>query len=134
MPALGDRLDEPEEISATDHREAAEQANRCVERLNQDPDNVPAREKLGRLLAEHLGRADQGIEQLTLLLDMPGQPDLKRAEWLGTIAAWHLKYLQDNERGKFLLEKLIQEFPKSAQALAAQRRLRLLETAAKLAG
>ncbi len=134
MPALGDRLDEPEETSATDHREAAEQANRCVEKLTQDPDNVPAREKLGRLLAENLGRAEQGIEQLTLLLDMPGQPDLKRAEWLGTIAAWHLKYLQDNERGKFLLEKLIQEFPKSAQALAAQRRLRLLETAAKLAG
>jgi hypothetical protein len=134
MPALGDRLDEKEESAATDHRAAAETANRCVEKLTEDPDNVAAREKLGRLLAENLGRPEQGIEQLTLLLDMPNQPDARRADWLGTIAAWHLKYLQDNERGKFLLEKLIQEFPTSAQALAAQRRLRLLETAAKMAG
>jgi hypothetical protein len=130
LPALGDRLDEAEETPTMSHQEAAQLANLCVEKLNQDPDYVPAREKLGRLLAENLGRTEQGIEQLTLLLDISGQPDAKRADWLATIAAWHLKYLHDTERAKFLLEKLIQEFPQSAQALAAQRRLRLLQTAA----
>jgi hypothetical protein len=58
---------------------------------------------------------------------MPDQPDPKRAEWLGLIAAWHLKYRQDPESARHALERLIQEFPQSAQAFAARRRIRLLD-------
>jgi hypothetical protein len=53
---------------------------------------------------------------------------MKLAEWLGLIAAWHLKYRQDVEAGRACLSRIIQEFPRTPQALAAQRRLQLLAT------
>ena len=46
-----------------------------------------------------------------------------RAEWLGLIAAWQIKYRQDLEAGRKTLERLVREFPQSPQAFAARRRL-----------
>jgi hypothetical protein len=129
LPALGDRLDEPPAAlqSEPERRSAAREANACVERLKQDPNNVPAREKLARIFAEQLSQADLGIEQLTLLLNMPDQPDGKRAEWLGLIAAWHIKYKGDLGTGRKFLERLVEEFPETPQAFAARHRIELME-------
>ena len=128
LPALGDNLDSaaPEPGSKLERRKAAEMANACVEKLKQDPNNVSARERLARLFAEQLDRADQGIEQLGLLLGMPDQPEARRAEWLGLTAAWHLKYRRDSEAAREILERLVREFSQTPQALAAQRRIRLM--------
>jgi hypothetical protein len=129
MPALGDTIDDapaPSESGRERHKDAAA-ANACVEILKRDPDNVAARERLARLFAEHLDQPDRGIEQVTLLLDMPDQPDVRRAEWLGLIAAWHIRYRQDTDAGRQILERLLREFPKSPQAFAARRRLQLLD-------
>ena len=133
LPALGDSIDRapaPPE-SAMERHKAAEAANACVEILEQAPDNVPARERLARLFAEHLDQPDQGIEQVTLLLDMPDQPDARRAEWLGLIAAWHIRYRQDADAGREVLQRVINEFPQSPQALAARRRLQLLDAGSR---
>jgi hypothetical protein len=133
LPALGDALDDapvPAESKMERHQAAAD-ANTCIERLKQTPDNVPARERLARLLAEHLDQPNQGIEQVTLLLDMPDQPDARRAEWLSLIAAWHIRYREDIDAGREALQRLIREFPKSPQAFAARRRLQLLDAAAR---
>jgi hypothetical protein len=129
LPALSDTLDAapPPPVSDTDRRQAAAEANDCVEILRGDPNNVPARERLARLFAERLGQPDLGIEQVTLLLDLPDQPDARRAEWLGLIAAWHLRYRQDAEAGRKVLERLIRECPATPQALFARRRLQLLD-------
>jgi hypothetical protein len=129
LPALGDSLDEapPPPDSGPDRHKAAQDANACVARLKEDPDNVTVREKLARLFAEHLDRADLGIEQLMLLLDMPDQPEARKAEWLGLAAAWHIRYRRDLDTGRKLLERLIEGFPHTPQALAARRRVRLLE-------
>jgi hypothetical protein len=129
LPALGDSIDQepaPAE-SAPERHKAAEAANECVEILKQDSNNVPARERLARLFAERLDQPDLGIEQATLLLDLPDQPDARRAEWLGLIAAWHIRYRHDPENGRKALEQLIREFPNSPQAFAARRRLQLLD-------
>jgi len=128
LPALGDNLDEPPAPpeSELDRQTSARLANACVQQLKQDPDNVAAREKLARLFAERLNQPDLGIEQAMLLLNMPDQPDTKRAEWLGLTAAWHLKYRQDLDAGRRVLERLVQEYPQSPQALAARHRLELL--------
>ena len=132
LPALGDRLDEPDAPAETlDRPKAAQAANACVERLKQDPDNVAARERLARLFAENLDRADLGLEQIGLLLDMPGQPHNKRAEWLGTMGAWQIRYRHDLDAGRQLLERLIRDYPESPQAFAARRRLELMERAAQ---
>jgi len=129
LPALADISDEtggqrPTEISKV---EAAAQANQYVERLKQDPDNVPAREELARIFAERLDRLELGMEQLELLSAMPGQPDRKLAEWLSLMAVWQIRYRPDSDAGKTLLERLVREFPQSPQAFAAQRRLNLME-------
>jgi hypothetical protein len=126
MPALSDDLDEPPPESTVSAARAREMANECVQRLNADPNNVHARERLARILTEMLEKPELGIEQINLLLSMPDQTELKRAEWLGTIAAWHIRYRNDAETGRGFLERVIREFPESPQALVARRRLRLM--------
>jgi len=129
LPALSDAIDEapPAPETGKERHQAAEAANACVETLKHDPNNVPARERLARLFAEQLDQPDHGIEQVTLLLDLPDQPDARRAEWLGLIAAWHIRYRHDPAAGRKTLERLLREFPHSPQAFAARRRLQLLD-------
>ena len=129
LPALGDQLDEqpPAPMTEPERQKAAAEANAFVERLKEDPNNVSAREKLARLFTERLGRPELGIEQVNLLLDISDQPEGKRAEWLGLIAAWHIKYQRDFQNGQKCLERLVREFPASPQALAARRRLEQIQ-------
>jgi len=129
LPALGDKLDEPPAPvdAQAARRKAAQDANACVERLKQDPNNIVARERLARIFTEDLNQPDLGLEQLTLLLNMPDQSELKRADWLGLVAAWHIKFKHDPITGRKFLERLLHEFPETPQAFAARRRLELLE-------
>ena len=68
---------------------------------------------------------------MALLLDMPEQPESRRAEWLGLVAAWHIRYRHDSDAGRRALERVIREFPHTPQALAARRRLQLLDANSK---
>jgi hypothetical protein len=133
MPALNDSLgeDQAENPPSVSREEATASANQFVEILKQDPNNVPARENLARTFAEQLGQPALGIEQIGLLLDMPEQPPEKLAGWLSLLAAWHIKYRNDPEAGKRFLHRLIQDFPQSPQAFAAQRRLYLMDMEAR---
>jgi hypothetical protein len=134
MPALADQLDEPPApvLSAADRDQAAALANQTVEKLRSDPDDVAAREKLARILAEQLGRTELAMDQLELLIAMPNQPESKVAEWLSGMAAWEIRYRQDGAAAKRILERLIREYPHTAQAFAAQRRLNLIEMEARV--
>jgi hypothetical protein len=132
LPALGDQLDTPVPPLPMDRERATKLANSSVEKLKENPNNTRAREKLARILAEQLDQALLGIEQITLLLNMPDRSDAERAEWLGLIAAWHIKYCQDPDTGRKFLERLVHEFPNSAQAFAARRRLELLDRELKI--
>ena len=68
MPALNEDLDQAEEktVSETNLGDAERAANQCVEKLEREPKDIAAREKLARILAERLGQAELGIEQLEL--------------------------------------------------------------------
>jgi hypothetical protein len=135
LPALGDSFDgEPEPAPAVNQDKAVATANACVQQLKQDPNNISAREKLARTFAEQLEQADRGIEQLALLLNLPDQPDSRRAEWLGLTAAWHIKYRRDADAGRKALERLIEEFPRTPQAFSARRRLQLLDRERQASG
>jgi len=129
LPALGDHFDDapPPELSDLERHRSATAAQDCVRTLEKDPDYIPAREKLARLLAERLDQPEQAIEQLKLLLEISGQPDRQRAEWLSLMAAWQMKYCHDLETGFRLLQQVVQDFPNTPQALAATHRLRLKE-------
>jgi hypothetical protein len=132
LPALRDE-ETFEAVPVTAAQEAQAQndaltlADRCVEKLNREPNDHAAREELAFVMAEKLGKAEQGIEQLELLLEVPGTPENKRADWLSTIAAWHFRYRRDREAGRTILRQLMQEHPHSVQAFTAQRRLNLME-------
>jgi len=136
LPALGDNLDHRsgESEPKMERKQAARLANACVEKLKRNPDNVAAREKLARIFAEQLERADLGIEQIDLLLNMPNQPEAKRPEWVGLIAAWHLKYRQDLDSGRRALERLVKEFPATTQAITAKYRLEQLDRELRVKG
>ena len=107
--------------------EAVASAKDCVAKLTTDPNDVPAREKLACLFTERLDKVKEGLEQLTLLLNMPDQPDQKKTEWLRLSAEWHIDYRRDVPNGRKILERLIREFPQSAEAVSAQRRLKALD-------
>jgi hypothetical protein len=128
LPEASHELDDELADGPTlDVDEATRQANQCVAKLNHEPNNALIREQLARLLAEPLGQVELGIEQLGSLLDMPDQPENKKAEWLALIAAWHLKFNADPERAKIFMERLVAEYPHTPQAFAAQRKLNLLK-------
>lgn len=129
LPALSDELENPAGAapSERDPAQAKAQADRCVERLKQNPNAVEAREQFATILAERLGEADLAIEQVELLLAMPDQPERKYAEWVAMVAAWQMKYRQDPGAARARLEQLVREFPQSPQAFAAQRRLNVME-------
>jgi hypothetical protein len=127
LPALTGNLDEPpDQGPALSRPDALALVQECVERLKKNPNEIAPRERLASLLAESVGKADLGIEQIQLLLDMPGQPAEKKAEWLSQKAAWHLRYRRDREAAKAVLTLLVTEYPQTAQAFAGQRWLNLL--------
>ena len=102
-------------------------ADKWVEKLRRNPNDAEARERFAILLAEQLGKVDLAIEQVELLLAMPDPPDQKPAEWLALVAAWRIKYQQNRDAAVLALKRLIQLYPQSPQAFAAQRRLSLME-------
>ena len=106
--------------------EAAYIAKQCVEALKKNPDDVAARERFARVLADSLGDSKTAIEQLELLLAMPKQSTDKRADWLLTIAHWHGRYRNDLENARLVYQEVMRDFPDSRYAVMAQRRLNLL--------
>jgi hypothetical protein len=129
LPALGDAFDAEDlkENKPSERAQALRTANDCVERLRLDPNNTTIRERFARVLADQLDSPDKAIDQLQLLVGLSSQPESKRAEWMGLIAAFHLKHRKDTEAGRAVLEKIVNEFPRLPQALAARRRLQLLD-------
>lgn len=124
LPRVPDETNTP--ASTIPRAEAAVAANECVEALKKNPDDIAAREKFARLLADNLSQANTGIEQLELLLAMPNQPARKRGEWLMTSAAWHARHLQDVERAKLIYEEVLRDFRDTPHAFVAQQRINLL--------
>ena len=104
--------------------------NQLTDQLTRNPNNVADRERLAHLLAEPLGQVATAIEQLELLVNMGDQPDVKRAEWLSLIATWQLKLQADEPSAQQTLARIVDEFPATPQAFAAQRRISLLKAEA----
>ncbi len=74
LPGLQEMVETPPPPTQTKH-EAASRAAACVEQLKLDPNNVELREEFARLLADRLEKADVAIDQVNLLLEMPGQAE-----------------------------------------------------------
>jgi hypothetical protein len=119
-------------LAGLSRQEAFARSQHCVQRLTSNPDDIPAREELARLWAEGLDQVEMGVEQLELLLAMPGAPPAKAAEWLGLMASWQLRFPPNLSAARSVLERLLRHYPQSPQAFAAQRRLNLMDLEAKM--
>jgi len=129
-PALDDSGAPPP--ARMSRQEAAARSQQCVERLRNDPNDIAARENLARLYAEGLEHVDMGLEQLALLLELPGAPPSKAAEWLALMASWHLKDPPNPSAAREILERLVRLHPNTPQAFLAQRRLNLMGIETKM--
>jgi hypothetical protein len=121
---------DPSSSSELDTHQAIAAANACVKKLNLEPNDLVAREKLARLLVERLDQIDEGLDQLMLLIDIPEAPEPKRAQWLGLAANWHLAYRHDADTYRKFLQRLVEEFPHSPEAADAEKRLQSRESEA----
>jgi tetratricopeptide (TPR) repeat protein len=134
LPALADPLDRREEGESDEEGEVeavVARANLLTARLEHDPNDPEPREELARLLADRLGRVEQAIEQVRLLLAMENTPEDRVPEWLALLAAWHLKQGQPRDRARGYLETLVRDYPGTPQAMVARRRLNVMDLARK---
>ena len=134
LPALGSHIDHLEEAAGTPAalKQAAARANECVSKLEQDPDNMPIREELARILAERLEQAAPAVEQIELLLGMPNVTAEQAARWMALEAAWQIKYLRNEKAARETLERIIHSHPESVHAEAARRRITLMDMEMKI--
>jgi hypothetical protein len=130
LPSL---TEEPRAIKAVSRSEAALEANRLSEKLTEDPNDISARETLAVVLAEKLGKTTLGVEQLKLLLEMADSADEQKAKWLAQVAIWEFEAEKNEEKFRGALHDLIANYPQTAQAFAAQRKLFLLGNGAAAA-
>ncbi len=129
LPTLAENSDpvQAPPANGSSREEAAAEANRLSDKLTDDPDDIPTRERLAQVLAEKLGKIDLAIEQLTLLTGISTATEEQRAKWFAQIASWDYNSTQDKDRFMQGLRRIIAEFPQTTHAFAAQRRLYLLE-------
>ncbi len=127
LPSLREQYPTPSPATSGSRSDAAAEANRLSEKLTDNPDDIPTREKLALVLAEKLGKVELAIEQLTLLGAVPEASDEQKAKWLGQIASWDFNRTKDKDQFRSVLRTIIRTFPATSHAFAAQRRLYLLE-------
>ena len=134
LPALHDPLDEATAppVAPLGAKEATARAAQLNARLKNQPNDLPPREELARILAGPLNQPEAAIAQVETLLSQPDQPPEKSAAWLGLIGAWQIERLHDLDAGRKTLQRLIREHPQSPTAFAAQRRLLHLDMEEKL--
>lgn len=125
MPTLVKISDSENDVLPPDL--AAAQANQYTEKLKRNPNDIPSRVALAKLLAEQLGKVDLALEQMELLLDMPQKTEKQAASWLNLMAEWQMRFHHDAKAAQKLWERLLGDYPNTVEAFTAQRRLAFLK-------
>ncbi|MGZ8899578.1 MAG: hypothetical protein ACXW3Z_05735 [Limisphaerales bacterium] len=127
LPSLAENSAPTPIADPSNRKEAAAEANRLSDKLTEDPNDIPTREKLALVLGEKLGKIDLAVEQLALLGELPDATEEQKSKWLAQIASWEFNRDKDAEKFQNALRQIIREYPQTSHAFAAQRRLYLLE-------
>ena len=114
--------------------EAVSRSEVLVERLKRNPNDPEPREELALLLAGSLNHPALAIEQMELLLEMPGIAENRKAEWLAQIATWQHKQPGSETAARDTLNRISKQFPASPQARAARRKIQLMDRANEASG
>jgi outer membrane protein assembly factor BamD (BamD/ComL family) len=124
------RKDSAEEAKSAE-RDPENEANECLEKLEQHPFDTEAREKLAMIYANDYQRLDLAAEQLEELISQPNQRDRQIARWLNLLAELQIKIGNDLPAAEKTIRRIQELFPKTAYADQAAMRLTYLPLEAK---
>ncbi len=102
-------------------------ANQYVKQLERHPMDTDTREKLALLYAEKFQRLELAVDQLEQLIAHPSESVAHIGRWMNLLATLYVKHGGDIVGAEQVLHRLIERFPKSAIAHAAQTRLAYLD-------
>jgi outer membrane protein assembly factor BamD (BamD/ComL family) len=95
--------------------------------LERHPLDTHAREQLAVIFAKFYQRVDLALEQLEHLVQQPNQSAKQVAHWLNLMADMQVHGGANEEQARATLQRIIDAYPDSAAALAAQRRMDMLK-------
>jgi tetratricopeptide (TPR) repeat protein len=101
-------------------------ANQLLQQLAQHPLDIEAREELARLYGYELDAPDLALQQIDELLRLPHQSPRHVAHWLELKAEIILRRDGNAEGAREALRQVMERFPKTALADAAERRMATL--------
>jgi tetratricopeptide (TPR) repeat protein len=98
-----------------------------VRQLEKYPNDTETRQKLAMLYAELFDRLDLAVSQLEQLAAMPNATSRDIAQWLNLLATLHIRHGNDMAAAENALRRIMERFPKSADASKAVARLAALQ-------
>ena len=98
-------------------------ADEYVEHLTEHPMDTEAREKLAVIYAQHFHRLDLAMEQLELLVQIPGATSKQIVHWLNVCVDLQVGEKDDEQNIRSTLQRIVDAFPGQPSAENAQRRL-----------
>jgi tetratricopeptide (TPR) repeat protein len=104
-----------------------------VGQLEKYPNDTDTRQKLAVLYAEEFDRLDLAVSQIEQLVALPNETPHHIAQWLNLLATLHVRHGNDIASAENALRRIIDRFPKSADASKAFGRLAILPRELKAA-
>ena len=98
------------------------------EQLIKFPEDFKGQHLLAQLQAQHLNDLPGAQVTIERLIAQPNHPPQEIAFALNELADWHLKYAQDIEAARAILQRIIDRFPDTETAHHAQQRIAHLGT------
>ena len=108
-------------------------AAECVAQLEKHPNDTETRQKLAVLYAEEFDRLDLASSQLEQLVALPNETPQHIALWLNLLATLHIRHGNDIAAAENALRRILERFPKTADASKALVRLAALQGELKAA-
>lgn len=99
------------------------QAEACVRRLEEFPQDNEARETLALIYADHYRRLDLAVAQLEQLIAQPNAPTRHVVHWLTLMASLQLKLAGDRAAARLTYQRIADRFPQTPAAEEARRQI-----------
>ena len=98
-----------------------------IQRLETNPSDNEARERLAVFYADYYKRLDLARDQFEQMLDQPGVPMKIVCRWLHLMADLYIKNAQDVVSATQCLERILALYPDSAETEKVHKRIRMIQ-------
>lgn len=121
----GEAIDAKYRPSETEPRRP--RSEELLEKLDDHPDDVVAREELARVYAFEEGQPHAALEEIHAALDGLYHNEKSFARWLNLEADIQIRIMKDPSAARDALKRIIQTYPETSRAYQAQSRLARIE-------